>query len=107
MYKDVKEKWIHLQGDADELGKVVPLWNLPEGVVHKIVEHSAGDRLDWLDEKGDGEADEWSPYLSGLTQRQCLSTQVLHSIGMPSVTSYPALLVPSRRFRGSGGATSS
>ena len=73
----------------------MPLWEVPEDVVQQIVRASAGDRVEWMEqEEASDESDEWSPQLSGLSHHQCLSSELLHSIVLPMVTSHPALLAP-------------
>lgn len=88
----------NLQKDATEDVNVLPLWNIPDDVVQKIIAASAGDRLEWLEQNGEAdEIDEWSPLFSGLTRQQCLSSKILHAIVLPHVTSHPALLAPPKR----------
>lgn len=105
-----------VQKDAAERGECVPLWDVPEDVVRRIVRASAGDRLQWMaapraasapdhesseasDAAAQDEPDEWSPELGGLSLHQCLSSELLHSIVLPMVTSHPALLAPPRGAR--------
>lgn len=87
----------NMQKDVEKLAKTLPIWNVPEEVVQKIISASSGDRLEWLHEKGRDESDAWSPYLSGLTREQCMSSKLLHAIVLPHVTSHPALLAPENR----------